>query len=43
MRDEPIHKPKGVVFEPTIVYDAERCIVCTRCVRVSKSSRRTRS
>lgn len=35
MRQEPIHKPKGVVFGPTIVYDAERCIVCTRCVRVS--------
>ncbi len=34
MRDEPVHKPKGVVFGPTIVYDAERCIVCTRCVRV---------
>jgi NADH-quinone oxidoreductase subunit G len=33
MRDEPVHKPKGVVFGPTIVYDAERCIVCTRCVR----------
>src|SRR5256885_4990027 len=35
MKDEPVHKPKGVVFGPTIVYDAERCIVCTRCVRVS--------
>jgi NADH-quinone oxidoreductase subunit G len=33
MRDEPVHKPKGVVFGPTIVYDAERCVVCTRCVR----------
>jgi len=33
MRDEVVHKPKGVVFGPTIVYDAERCIVCTRCVR----------
>jgi NADH-quinone oxidoreductase subunit G len=33
MRDEPVHKPKGVEFGPTIVYDAERCIVCTRCVR----------
>jgi NADH-quinone oxidoreductase subunit G len=33
MHDEPVHKPKGVVFGPTIVYDAERCIVCTRCVR----------
>src|SRR5450432_1698618 len=36
MRDEPIHKPKAVVFGLTIVYDAERCIVCTRCVRVSE-------
>ncbi|HEY6079656.1 MAG TPA: 2Fe-2S iron-sulfur cluster-binding protein [Polyangiaceae bacterium] len=35
MHDEPVHKPKGVVFGPTIVYDAERCIMCTRCVRVS--------
>ncbi len=33
MRDEPVHKPKAVVFGPTIVYDAERCIMCTRCVR----------
>lgn len=33
MKDEIVHKPKGVVFGPTIVYDAERCIVCTRCVR----------
>lgn len=35
MRDEIVHKPKAVPFGPTIVYDAERCIVCTRCVRVS--------
>ncbi len=34
MRDEPVHKPKAVPFSDTIVYDAERCIVCTRCVRV---------
>ncbi len=33
MRDEPVHKPKAVSFGPTIVYDAERCVVCTRCVR----------
>lgn len=33
MHDEPVHKPKAVSFGPTIVYDAERCIVCTRCVR----------
>ena len=36
MRDEPVHKPKAEVFGPTIVYDAERCIVCTRCVRFSE-------
>jgi NADH-quinone oxidoreductase subunit G len=36
MREEPVHKPKAVVFGPTIVYDAERCIVCTRCIRVSE-------
>jgi NADH-quinone oxidoreductase subunit G len=33
MRDEPIHKPKGVEFGATIVYDGERCVMCTRCVR----------
>ncbi len=33
MRDEPIHKPKAEVFGPTIVYDAERCVMCTRCIR----------
>ncbi len=33
MLDEIVHKPKAVSFGPTIVYDAERCIVCTRCVR----------
>ena len=34
MSDEPVHKPKAVDFGPHIVYDAERCIICTRCVRV---------
>ncbi len=33
MGDEPVHKPKAVVFGPTIVYDAERCVMCTRCIR----------
>ena len=33
MRDEPVHKPKAVVFGDTIVYDAERCVMCTRCIR----------
>jgi NADH-quinone oxidoreductase subunit G len=36
MLEEVVHKPKGVVFGPTIVYDAERCILCTRCIRVCK-------
>ena len=41
---EPVHKPKAVVFGPTIVYDAERCIVCTRCIHdLATSSRKTRS
>jgi NADH-quinone oxidoreductase subunit G len=35
MHQEVVHKPKAVPFGPTIVYDAERCIVCTRCIRVS--------
>lgn len=33
-RTEPVHKPKHVRFGPTIVYDGERCITCTRCIRV---------
>jgi NADH-quinone oxidoreductase subunit G len=33
MHDEPVHKPKGVEFGATIVYDGERCVMCTRCVR----------
>jgi NADH-quinone oxidoreductase subunit G len=36
MKQEVVHKPKAVVFGPTIVYDAERCIVCTRCVRFAE-------
>lgn len=30
---EPVHKPKAVRFGETIVYDAERCVMCTRCIR----------
>ena len=36
MKQEVVHKVKAQVFGPTIVYDAERCIVCTRCIRVSE-------
>ncbi len=35
-RTEPVHKPKAVVFGPHVVYDGERCIMCTRCIRVSE-------
>ncbi|MEB2312110.1 MAG: 2Fe-2S iron-sulfur cluster-binding protein [Sorangiineae bacterium] len=34
MTDEILHMPKAQVFGPTIVYDAERCVLCTRCIRV---------
>jgi NADH-quinone oxidoreductase subunit G len=38
---EKTGKPKAKVLGPTVVLDAERCVVCTRCVRfcneVSKS------
>ena len=33
MVDEPVHKPKAEVFGDTIVYDGERCVMCTRCIR----------
>ncbi len=36
MHGEPVHKPKAEVFGETIVYDGERCIMCTRCIRVMK-------
>ncbi len=36
MHQEIAHKPKAMVFGPTIVYDAERCISCTRCIRFSR-------
>lgn len=31
---DKVHKPKAVDLGPTIVLDAERCILCTRCIRV---------
>ncbi len=33
LRHEPVHKEKAQLLGPTIVYDAERCISCTRCIR----------
>ncbi len=28
-----VNKPKRKIFGPLVVYDGERCILCTRCVR----------
>jgi NADH-quinone oxidoreductase subunit G len=39
-RDDKVHKPK-VVDIGTIVLDAERCILCTRCVRFTDEVTKT--
>jgi NADH-quinone oxidoreductase subunit G len=31
-----VHKPKAVDLGPRIMLDAERCILCTRCIRFSR-------
>lgn len=31
---DKVHKPKVVDLGPTVVLDAERCILCSRCIRV---------
>jgi NADH-quinone oxidoreductase subunit G len=33
MTDEKVHKPKAVPIGPHVMLDAERCILCSRCVR----------
>ncbi len=33
IRTDKLNKPKREIFGPLVVYDAERCIMCTRCVR----------
>ncbi len=33
IRTYKLKKPKREIFGPLVVYDAERCIMCTRCVR----------
>ncbi len=32
-REEKVKKPKAVPLGPTVMLDAERCILCSRCVR----------
>lgn len=34
--ESKVHKPKQVVIGPYIMYDAERCILCTRCIRFTR-------
>lgn len=45
MRDHKVEKPKAVPLGPNVMLDAERCILCTRCVRfcdeVTKTSELT--
>ncbi len=36
MTEEKNHKPKRVKLGPLVVYDAERCISCSRCIRFSR-------
>jgi NADH-quinone oxidoreductase subunit G len=36
------HKPKAEVIGPNVILDAERCIVCTRCVRFCEEVTKTR-
>ena len=35
-QEEKVHKHKVVDFGPDIVFDGERCILCTRCVRFTQ-------
>jgi len=34
--EHKVHKPKAVDLGPRIVFDAERCILCTRCIRFTR-------
>lgn len=38
---EKVHKPKKVALGPNVVFDAERCINCTRCVRFTQEISKT--
>jgi NADH-quinone oxidoreductase subunit G len=33
MADQKVHKPKAIPLGPHVILDAERCILCSRCVR----------
>jgi len=31
--EDKVHKPKRVAIGPNVMFDAERCILCSRCIR----------
>src|SRR3990172_1168451 len=31
--EDKVHKPKRVPWGPNVMFDAERCILCSRCIR----------
>jgi NADH-quinone oxidoreductase subunit G len=40
-QEQKVHKRKVVDFGPDVVYDGERCILCTRCVRFCEEMTKT--
>ena len=36
LRDEKVHKPRLVPFGERIIYNGERCILCSRCTRFTE-------
>lgn len=41
LRDDKVHKPRLVPFGERIVYNAERCILCSRCTRFTAEVSKT--
>jgi len=41
LRDEKVHKPRLVPFGERIVYNGERCILCSRCTRFTSHVTKT--
>lgn len=41
LRDEKVHKPRLVPFGERIVYNGERCILCSRCTRFTEHVTKT--
>lgn len=40
-KDRKIHKPKVVPLGPHVMFDGERCILCSRCVRFTRDISQT--